>query len=66
MNKVKQKLAAREVVSAAPARMSARWEDLEIKKNPKVRDLWAHTDVDAPAEYSVEVPSHGVVMLKVQ
>lgn len=52
--------------SAAAAKITVRWADLGIKKNPKVRDLWAHSDVQAPAEYSAEVPSHGVVMLLVK
>jgi alpha-galactosidase len=52
--------------SAAPAKMTVRWADLGIKNNPKVRDLWAHSDVNAPAEFSAEVPSHGVIMLRVK
>ncbi|MGA2260371.1 MAG: glycoside hydrolase family 27 protein [Acidobacteriota bacterium] len=52
--------------SAATAKMSVRWTELGIKNKPKVRDLWAHTDVTAPTEYSAEVPSHGVVMLRIK
>jgi alpha-galactosidase len=52
---------------AAPAKMTVKWSDVGVTaKNPKVRDLWAHSDVNAPGEYTVEVPSHGVVMLRVQ
>ncbi len=50
---------------AAPAKMTAAWSELGIKKNPNVRDLWSHSDLKAPNEYSVEVPSHGVVLLHV-
>ncbi len=53
--------------SGAPAKMGVKWPEVGVnKKNPKVRDLWAHTDIKAKGEYSVEVPSHGVVMLRVQ
>lgn len=31
----------------------------------QARDLWAHKDITAPGTYAPEVPSHGVVMLKV-
>jgi len=32
-----------------------------------LRDLWAHRDItNAATEYSVNVPSHGVVMLRVE
>jgi alpha-galactosidase len=50
------------------ARMTVKWADVGIaKENPTVRDLWAHRDVtNAATEYSVNVPSHGVVMLRVE
>ena len=49
-----------------PAKMTVKWSEAGVTKaNPKVRDLWAHKDIEAPGEYTVEVPSHGVVMLKV-
>ncbi|MBS1857479.1 MAG: glycoside hydrolase family 27 protein [Acidobacteria bacterium] len=52
---------------AETARMSVKWSEVGVtKKNPKVRDLWAHQDLKAGGEYTVEVPSHGVVMLKVE
>ena len=48
------------------ARMTVKWSEAGVAgQNPKVRDLWAHKDINAPGEYTVEVPSHGVVMLKV-
>jgi alpha-galactosidase len=48
-------------------RMTVKWSEAGVaNQNPKVRDLWAHKDITAPGEYTVEVPSHGVVMLKVE
>jgi alpha-galactosidase len=48
------------------AKMTVKWSEVGVtKKSPKVRDLWGHKDIKAPGEYSVDVPSHGVVMLKV-
>ncbi len=53
--------------SAAPAQMKVKWSEVVIdKKSPQVRDLWAHKDVEAPAEFSTEVPSHGGVLLRVR
>jgi len=52
---------------AAPAKITVKWAEVGMKKkNPKVRDLWAHADLTAADDYTVEVPSHGVVMLRVQ
>ncbi len=48
------------------AKMTLQASDLKIKKMSKIRDLWAHTDDDAGAEFSANVPSHGVVMLRVE
>jgi len=48
------------------ASMTVRWSDLGLKSNPKVRDLWAHRNIHAPGSYTVQVPSHGVVMLRAQ
>jgi hypothetical protein len=39
---------------------------LGITGKHAVRDLWAHADRGAAAdEYSTDVPSHGVAMLKI-
>jgi alpha-galactosidase len=47
------------------AKMSVKWKDLGAKS--KARDLWAHADVKVEGEeFSATVPSHGVVMLRVQ
>ncbi|HEX3747966.1 MAG TPA: glycoside hydrolase family 27 protein [Bryobacteraceae bacterium] len=50
------------------AQMTVKWSEVGVTSaNPKVRDLWAHRDIDnAPTEYTVSVPSHGVVMLRVE
>jgi alpha-galactosidase len=51
----------------APAKISVKWTEVGVtKKNPKVRDLWAHKDVDAAAEFTADVPAHSVVMLTVR
>ncbi len=53
--------------SEEPATMSVKWSEVGVtKKNPKVRDLWAHKDVDAATDFSAEVPPHGVVMVTVK
>jgi hypothetical protein len=46
--------------------MTLQASDLKIKKMSKIRDLWAHTDAASGAEFSANVPSHGVVMLRVE
>jgi alpha-galactosidase len=47
-------------------KITVKWSEVGItKKSPKVRDLWAHKDLTAASEFTAEVPSHGVVMLKV-
>ena len=48
--------------------MTVKWSEVGVSaENPKVRDLWAHRDVpNAGTEYTVNVPSHGVVMLRVE
>ena len=47
-------------------KMNLKWADIGLKSAPsKVRDLWAHQDVKpAGLDYSADVPSHGVVMLR--
>jgi alpha-galactosidase len=53
--------------SGDTAKMTVKWSEVGVTgKNPKVRDLWAHKDVDAPAELAVDVPSHGVVLVTVK
>ena len=51
----------------APAKITAHWSDLGVQGTKSVRDLWAHADRGkASGEYSADVPSHGVVMLRLQ
>jgi alpha-galactosidase len=53
--------------SADTAKIAVKWSEVGMTKaKPKVRDLWAHKDLTAADGYNVEVPSHGVVLLKVQ
>jgi alpha-galactosidase len=47
-------------------KISAVWKDLGFAGRMKVRDLWEHTDKGTfPETYSVEVPSHAAVVIKV-
>jgi alpha-galactosidase len=50
--------------SASAARMTVQWAELQVTPQ-RVRDLWAHQDVArVGVEFSAEVPSHGVVLLR--
>ncbi|HEX8536702.1 MAG TPA: NPCBM/NEW2 domain-containing protein, partial [Cystobacter sp.] len=53
--------------SAASASITASWRDLGLTSaNASVRDLWARADRGSFSNsYTISVPSHGVVMLKV-
>jgi alpha-galactosidase len=47
------------------ATISTKWADLKLDGKWKARDLWTHQDVQLTGpEYSVTVPGHGVVMLR--
>ena len=49
------------------ATITARWSDVGIAGKARVRDLWAHADRGEVADqFSADVPSHGVVLLKVR
>lgn len=53
--------------SASAAKVTTRFADLGMSGKCKVRDLWAHMDRgEATDTYTAEVPSHGVVLLKVK
>ena len=55
--------------SAAPAKVSATWADIGFPDTlqASVRDLWATKDLGKlSGGYSAEVPSHGVVMLRIK
>lgn len=48
------------------AEVTVSFSDIGIAGSAAVRDLWAHEDLGvAQGEFSAEVPSHGVVMLKI-
>jgi alpha-galactosidase len=54
--------------SDSPRIMTANWNEIGYPShlNAKVRDLWKKKDLGRySGKYSVEVPSHGVVMIKV-
>ena len=51
----------------ANAKVTARWSDVGFTGKAKIRDLWAHADQGSVADaFSAEVPSHGVVMIRVE
>jgi alpha-galactosidase len=52
---------------ASSSKVTARWTDIGVTGKARVHDLWAHADRGEVAdEFSADVPSHGVVMIKVQ
>jgi alpha-galactosidase len=55
--------------SAAEANITVSWADIGYPEHvaAKVRDLWAHKDLGEKAgSFSASVPSHGVVMVRVE
>jgi len=51
---------------AADAKVTAKWSDIGVTGSHKVRDLWKHEELGSIAdEYSANVPSHGVVMIRI-
>ncbi len=51
---------------AAAAKVTARWSDLGVSGSHQLRDLWKHQDLGTKSgDYSAEVPSHGVVLVKI-
>jgi alpha-galactosidase len=52
--------------TAAAATIPVTWSSLKLTGSASVRDLWAKKDLGVMAtQYSVSVPSHGVVLLRV-
>jgi len=50
----------------SPRNITLQLKDVGFSSNAKLRDLWKHEDVTARnGSYSVLVPGHGVVMLKI-
>jgi alpha-galactosidase len=48
------------------AQVTVKWSDLGISFKPRARDLWEHKDVAVEGDaYSANIPSHGVVLLRV-
>jgi len=46
--------------------VTAKWSDIGISGSQPVRDLWLHKDLGAMSDsYSVLVPSHGTVVIKI-
>ncbi len=54
-------------LGSAAAQATVKASDLQLPgKVKKARDLWAHKDVKfTGGAYSAEVPSHGVLLLRV-
>ena len=50
----------------ASAKVTLHPGDVGLSRITAIRDLWTHLDQKAGADYSADVPSHGVAMLKVQ
>jgi len=49
-----------------PAKVTAKWSDVPLEGEHKVRDLWAHADRGKIKEqFTAEIPAHGVVLLRV-
>jgi len=50
---------------ANDATVTVKWSDIGLKGKQKVRDLWRQKDLgEFPESFSVQVPSHGVVMVR--
>jgi alpha-galactosidase len=51
---------------ASAATVTANWSDIGVTGAHMVRDLWKHEDIgEKDGSFAAEVPSHGVVMVKV-
>jgi len=51
----------------APQMITVKWRDLGLASTQSVRDLWLHKNLGAvKGEYTVEVPAHGCVVLKLR
>jgi alpha-galactosidase len=51
--------------AAEPAKVTVRWGEIGLSGKAHLRDLWLHQDVAWPGpEYTVTVPGHGVIMLR--
>jgi alpha-galactosidase len=52
-------------LSDQPAYLEVKFSELGFAGPVRARDLWAAKDLGAMAAYKVEIPAHGVVMLRV-
>ena len=51
---------------AGSTKVTAAWNDFGAKGKLRIRDLWKHSDEGESADlFSADVPSHGVVLIKV-
>ena len=51
--------------SGSAANITVKWSDLGLSGSASVRDLWAHANFGSFSNsYTANVPSHGVIMLK--
>jgi alpha-galactosidase len=50
----------------AASNVQVKWEDIGLKGKHSARDLWLHKDAPAAAELTAEIPSHGVMMMRVK
>jgi alpha-galactosidase len=51
---------------STPTVITVNWSDIGLSGKQPVRDLWLHKNVGSPSgKYSVEVPAHGAVLLKI-
>ncbi|MHA0856778.1 NPCBM/NEW2 domain-containing protein [Paenibacillus sp. CMAA1364] len=51
----------------AATNMTVNWSDLGLTGSASVRDLWAHQDKGSfNGSYTVNVPAHGIVVLKIK
>lgn len=52
--------------NSTPATLTVSWDQLQLAGPAAVRDVWQQTDLgEMPTGYTVQIPAHGVVMLKV-
>jgi alpha-galactosidase len=51
--------------SDADTQVTAKWSDIGLTGQQKVRDVWEHKDLDMVADQiTLPVPKHGVVLLQ--
>ena len=54
------------MTTVMPATITVKWSEIGVSGKQPVRDLWLHKNVGTFSDgYSVEVPAHGAVLLKI-